>query len=77
MQVGKMESDPAAVARFLKDVTAAMKNVADMERNEASDLTGASDEDLERELQEAEAREAEANARLMKALPRSKTEREE
>lgn len=70
-------SDPATIARFLKDVTVAMKSVQDMERNDSSDLTGLTDEDLERELQEAQERERAATKRLMDVLPRSKAEREE
>ena len=70
-------SDPATIARFLKDVTVAMKSVQDMERNDSSDLTGLTDEDLERELLEAQEREQAATKRLMDVLPRSKAEREE
>jgi hypothetical protein len=74
---GTNVSDPAAIARFLKDVTAAMKTVQDMERNEAGDLTGLSDEEIDAALEEAEAREKETNERLLKALPRSVSEREQ
>ena len=70
-------SDPATIARFLKDVTVAMKSVQDMERNDSSDLTGLTDEDLDRELLEAQEREQAATKRLMDVLPRSKAEREE
>lgn len=76
MAGGVMESDPAAIARFLKDVTVALKSVQEMERNDASDLTGLSDEDLERELQEASEREAASAKRLMDVLPRGKSEKE-
>jgi len=77
MARGSELTDPQTVARFLKDVTVAMKTVQDMERNEAADLTGLTDEELEQELAEAEQREASANKRLMDVLPRSVKEREE
>lgn len=69
--------DASATARFLKDVTAALKNVQDMENNSREDLTDLSDDQIEKQIEEAEAREREANARLLKALPRGKDERDE
>lgn len=64
----------ASMAKFLKDVTSALKTVQDMEHAEASDLTGMSDEDLDAELAKAEEREAVTTARLMKALPKGDVE---
>lgn len=67
----------SSVARFLKDVTVALKNVQEMERASQDDLSRLSDEQLEELARAADAREAEANERLLKALPRSKAERDE
>lgn len=77
MASGTNVSDSQTVARFLKDVTAAMKSVQEMERNDSADLTGLTDEELEREVAEAEEREQATTRRLMDVLPRSKAEREE
>lgn len=74
VMVGEQAS---AIARFLKDITVALKNVQEMERANKEDLSRLSDAELDALQSAAEEREAVGNERLLKALPRSKTEREE